>query len=409
MKKFLTTTLILVLVAITILSGVLIIRDVVSANSNIETPVDPGGETPVEPGGEEPDVPGEETPDEPDEPDPTPVEIKDFVFDDGVLVEYTGTDKHVEIPSSYSLGESKEVFLVEVTNWLNLYNGTDYVEELFGKINFKTVDADGTVNYYDDYNSLRSSNHTLPVKVYNTQHEYFTGDDFTVIEISSGVFKDSNIEKVTLNTGLEKINSHAFYGCENLTEISFPQTLKEIGQNAFYGCSNLKTVIFNESLETIGADAFNYCISLQNIELPSTVKTLNGRTFGNCDALTSFTFPSSFTAINFSGLIFDNCQNLKTINFASDSLTFFDLRAFQGLPALEKIEIPNVASVNLSCGESPLLNTIVFSTNTIIPSYKCSFNYNPDRKIYVPDALFEAWSTADGWADENVYKLSDLV
>lgn len=75
MKKFLTTTLILILVAITILSGVLIIRDVVSANSNIETPVDPGGETPVEPGGEDPDEPGEEPeepggedPDEPDEP-----------------------------------------------------------------------------------------------------------------------------------------------------------------------------------------------------------------------------------------------------------------------------------------------------------------------------------------------------
>lgn len=71
MKKFLTTTLILILVAITILSGVLIIRDVVSANSNIETPVDPGGETPVEPGGEDPTGPGDEDPDE-SKPEPEP-------------------------------------------------------------------------------------------------------------------------------------------------------------------------------------------------------------------------------------------------------------------------------------------------------------------------------------------------
>ncbi|MDE7100498.1 MAG: leucine-rich repeat domain-containing protein, partial [Anaeroplasmataceae bacterium] len=61
--------------------------------------------------------------------------------------------------------------------------------------------------------------------------------------ISTGAFYGcSNIESITIGTGLTSIGANAFYNCSSLTNIIIPNTVSEIGTEAFYGCMELTSM-----------------------------------------------------------------------------------------------------------------------------------------------------------------------
>jgi len=55
----------------------------------------------------------------------------------------------------------------------------------------------------------------------------------------------SNIESITLNSGITSIGGSAFSGCASLKSISVPESVTYIGGSAFYNCRALEKLYFN--------------------------------------------------------------------------------------------------------------------------------------------------------------------
>lgn len=84
----------------------------------------------------------------------------------------------------------------------------------------------------------------------------YKGKIFTVVEIGSGAFASSNVEKVLLPSTIIDISSGAFDGCLNLQEVRLPEGLKTIGSYAFSGCRKLKEISIPSSVWKIGSNPF---------------------------------------------------------------------------------------------------------------------------------------------------------
>ena len=102
--------------------------------------------------------------------------------------------------------------------------------------------------------------------------------------IPSGILADhTELEKVTISDGTERIMEFAFYGCNALKEIVIPESVKGIERYAFRYCSSLKSVNLPDGLETLGFGAFNDCTALEKIRLPKGLKALSEYVcFGGC-------------------------------------------------------------------------------------------------------------------------------
>jgi len=85
----------------------------------------------------------------------------------------------------------------------------------------------------------------------------------------------TGLTTVTLNEGTEKVQ---FNSCTNLETINFPSTVKEV---TITNNEKLETVTLNEGIQKI--NSFNYCSALKQINIPSTVTYVG--TFRDCTAL----------------------------------------------------------------------------------------------------------------------------
>ena len=85
----------------------------------------------------------------------------------------------------------------------------------------------------------------------------------------------TGLTTVTLNEGTEKVG---FNDCTNLETINFPSTVKEV---TITRNEKLETVTLNEGIQKI--NSFNYCSALKQINIPSTVTYIG--TFCDCNAL----------------------------------------------------------------------------------------------------------------------------
>lgn len=106
------------------------------------------------------------------------------------------------------------------------------------------------------------------------------GNSVTKINVSA--FSNSKVSKVVLPSNLKRIEKHAFYNCNGLTEIVIPQSVSYIGPQAFSDCSNLSDVSFNVGSETLVIDNFAFlnCPLLKKVEFSSVNVQLNTKSFG---------------------------------------------------------------------------------------------------------------------------------
>ncbi|MBQ8603733.1 MAG: leucine-rich repeat protein, partial [Oscillospiraceae bacterium] len=65
--------------------------------------------------------------------------------------------------------------------------------------------------------------------------------------IGTAAFSSNNFSKVTLNSGLEKIDIVAFSDCSQITEITIPESITEIAATAFMNCGNISKVNYEGS------------------------------------------------------------------------------------------------------------------------------------------------------------------
>ncbi len=221
--------------------------------------------------------------------------------------------------------------------------------------------ADQAVSNIPD--SSYSGDITIPAKVTNN------GVEYSVIGIDGMAFLCAKITSITLNEGLEYIDSAAFAG-SSLTSIHIPASVKSLGRDsinsvfansttvapaitsitfaegsqltyigraALEGCANLSDFEIPSTVTTIGPYAFDGCSSLKEIVIPDGVTEISELTFKGCTSLELVTFPSNLTEIG--NMAFNGCVSLKSV-ILPEGLTTIGESAFEGCTSLESIILP---------------------------------------------------------------------
>lgn len=213
---------------------------------------------------------------------------QDFIIENGVLVEYTGTDENVIIPDGINEIAHHAFFSKETIKSVVIPDGVEKI----GRAAFcKSVNL----------NSI-----TIPD---------------TVKEIGFCAFDGCRkLKRVVLPKGVEKIESSTFYCCKALKEVVLPESIKMIDFRAFYGCSALKSIVLPENLTAFGTCAFTGCKKLANedgflivngvlleyfgasedIVIPDNVEKIDGHFLKNkrrAKAVKSVTIPDSVKTI----------------------------------------------------------------------------------------------------------------
>lgn len=179
------------------------------------------------------------------------------------------------------------------------------------EVNVSTLRNSGREIFKDctSLNKVTMNEHT------KLSYAMFVNTGFTEIEVYGKVsipeycFANChNLTKVTFKNSLEKIDTGAFSGCENLTEIVCGNgvTINEIGQQVFYNDSSLESVTLPNGNVALGAYAFYKCSSLKKVVFqPKTKITSMG---GSVFADTKFTV---YDADNKAAFVVDGNENYK--------------------------------------------------------------------------------------------------
>ena len=141
--------------------------------------------------------------------------------------------------------------------------------------------------------------------------------DYTAYGDQPWVAFREQIKSVTIENGVTKIGSCAFFFCEALQSITFRASVTAIGDAAFYACTALQSIALPTSVTAIGDRAFYSCIKLQSIDLPARVTAIGESAFDNCTALRSITLPAG--VIKIGKYAFVGCTALQQVTVAWDT------------------------------------------------------------------------------------------
>lgn len=137
----------------------------------------------------------------------------------------------------------------------------------------------------------------------------------------------TNLESITIPSGVTWVGDDAFAYCRKLKSISIPQGVSQISHWIFYDCTNLESITIYDGIEFIGIYAFYDCTKLKEIEIPSSVKSIQKYAFAYCRSLQNVVLPRSVTSLGDKAFL--NCSSLETITIP-DSVTEISSSAFDG-------------------------------------------------------------------------------
>ena len=170
---------------------------------------------------------------------------------------------------------------------------------------------------------IRLRNHTWSVSCIDKEKDEIVIPDViegaAVTEIQEGGFKESKVSSIILPKSLEKINSFAFYGCQNLRKIAIPKYVREIGKSAFAG-THLEKIYFSHGLEVISQEAFADC-SFENLDLPDGLIKIDSKAFDGCGKLEKVYIPESVCEIGDSA--FPSDSGMQIVCAASSKPDFW--------------------------------------------------------------------------------------
>lgn len=147
----------------------------------------------------------------------------------------------------------------------------------------------------------------------------------------------------------------AFRHCTSLTEIIIPKSLKTT-YATFAGC-NLNKITLQEGLQTIGDSCFNNC-NISTIKIPSTVTTISTTAFVKCNNLESFDLSENNNFIYESGMLMTK---------AKDDILFVSPKY---LKSITQFTIPEgVKKFSTNIEDYTNINKLIIATSTtkIIP------------------------------------------
>ena len=143
-----------------------------------------------------------------------------------------------------------------------------------------------------------------------------------ITEIGTYAFAHSGLIQINLSNSQLKLETGAFYECENLKSVRLPWSLSGIPRITFGNCVNLKTVKINHMDNgpmkkaapykgSVGPHAFEICHKLETVELPYGITDIEEYAFYRCSRLQTLTVPSTFKKIQPNA--FEFCPPFKFI------------------------------------------------------------------------------------------------
>ncbi|MCR5687154.1 MAG: leucine-rich repeat domain-containing protein [Lachnospiraceae bacterium] len=104
----------------------------------------------------------------------------------------------------------------------------------------------------------------------------------------------ANVRKVTINTGVNKIENAGLYGLP-MESVSLPEGVEEIGRMAFAN-TKLKSIILPSTVKEIGEQCFLDCYDLENIALNNGLLKIGYHAFNYCPKIKELVIPDSVTS-----------------------------------------------------------------------------------------------------------------
>lgn len=185
-----------------------------------------------------------------------------------------------------------------------------------------------------------------------------------IIEIGNKAFKNSDVESVIVQEGIEKIGNNAFSECKHLKKIELPESLSLIEHSAFNHCVELESIDIPYKVRKIPAKCFYSCISLKNVDIRG-IDVIDDEAFAHCNRLTDLTFGNYLQHINRSAFlqchsiknivipnsvksiesdVFASCKHLKTVDIQSPNITLYG-DTFSNCTDLENVRLNNVKTI----------------------------------------------------------------
>lgn len=94
-----------------------------------------------------------------------------------------------------------------------------------------------------------------------------------VTVLSEQAFQNADIDTVTFSPNIKEIPSMCFMG-SHIKELVIPSTVKKVQERAFYGCRELEKITVEDGVERIASNAFQMCYKLseENVSIGKSVR-----------------------------------------------------------------------------------------------------------------------------------------
>lgn len=271
--------------------------------------------------------------------------------------------KQVNIPSTVRTIESAfncksltTVMIEDINSYCHITGCNSYYTPLFNTSNIKFVDYE--------------NNPILDI--------VFPGD---IKVLKSYLFARSSIRTLTVEEGVEEIDSDAMRDCKYLTSVSIPASVSKIGNASFRGCTRLTDLVYGATNATAGyhvkedrEDEHSYiftdCPSLTHVELLGSVTNIPDYLFAQSN-IKSICFPAS----------------VQAIGSAVFSLGNLEEALFEGTPELQSVfsGCSKLRKVTVASPEPPTASSYMGTVSS--------------ANLYVPEGTADLYAQAPGWSN----------
>lgn len=173
-----------------------------------------------------------------------------------------------------------------------------------------------------------------------------SGSSSPIYRIGSAFVKSGAVYTVRKTNAVE----YTMPISKSLTSATVPSTITvgtkkykvtSIGQDAFSNNRKLLTVKIGKYVTTISAYAFMSCPELRNVTMGDNVTTIGAKAFCKCTSLQKITLPKKLKKIG--AQAFYGNKKLKQMTFKGTAILTVGKKAFTGIPAGAKINVPNTS------------------------------------------------------------------
>ena len=224
---------------------------------------------------------------------------RDFVIEDGVLKQYVGSDREIEVPEGVSeieenafafeddpFGTESERYPTAITIPKSVLRVSPRAFDNCAKLSTIRV-AEGNPVYHSAGNCLiETASRTLVV---GCLYSVIPADG-SVVRIGKYAFSGRSGLTVTIPECVTEIGEAAFVGCTNLLKITIPAGVTAIRNSTFGDCDTLLCIELPEGLLTVGEHAFNGCFYLPSLRIPRSVTEIGSCAFADCAGLREIVF-----------------------------------------------------------------------------------------------------------------------